>query len=376
LPYLLYLQGGPGGRAARPGRRSGWVDFACRRFRVILLDQRGTGCSSPVEGKGLALRGNAQVQADYLAHFRADSIVADAELLRTALLGPDGRWSLLGQSFGGFCTLTYLSFAPDHVDRAMITGGLPALSGGPEPVYRACYPEVRRHNEDYFAQYPDDRDRCVRIAEHLATTTELLPTGARLTPRLFQTLGFGLGLERRAKHLHYLLESAFLPGGRMLSDMFLRGVEREVSFAENPLFPVQHELIYCQGQASRWSAERIRGEFSEFDLTTGGEFLFTGEMTYPLQFDEPALAPLRDAAHLLAERSDWPALYDPDRLADGGVPVAAAIYQHDMYVNVALSQQTADRVGGLRRLLVDDLEHDGLDLEPERILGGLLKLLE
>lgn len=46
---------------------------------------------------------------------RADSIVRDAEIVRQALVPGNnngGRWSLLGQSFGGFCALTYLSFAP------------------------------------------------------------------------------------------------------------------------------------------------------------------------------------------------------------------------------------------------------------------------
>jgi hypothetical protein len=49
--------------------------------------------------------------------FRAESIVADAEMIRQVLvpedhtLGP--RWSILGQSFGGFCAFTYLSFAPE-----------------------------------------------------------------------------------------------------------------------------------------------------------------------------------------------------------------------------------------------------------------------
>jgi hypothetical protein len=46
---------------------------------------------------------------------RADSIVRDAELVRASLVpknNHDGRWSLLGQSFGGFCCLTYLSIAP------------------------------------------------------------------------------------------------------------------------------------------------------------------------------------------------------------------------------------------------------------------------
>ena len=47
---------------------------------------------------------------------RADSIVRDAEALRQELLPGDGaasRWAVLGQSFGGFCSLTYLSFAPE-----------------------------------------------------------------------------------------------------------------------------------------------------------------------------------------------------------------------------------------------------------------------
>src|ERR1019366_7398373 len=46
----------------------------------------------------------------YLAHFRADSIVADAEWIRREL-GVE-RWSVLGQSFGGFCAMRYLSAAP------------------------------------------------------------------------------------------------------------------------------------------------------------------------------------------------------------------------------------------------------------------------
>ena len=44
-----------------------------------MLDQRGTGLSAAVDRNTLPLRGNDADQADYLAHFRADSIVADAE---------------------------------------------------------------------------------------------------------------------------------------------------------------------------------------------------------------------------------------------------------------------------------------------------------
>jgi pimeloyl-ACP methyl ester carboxylesterase len=48
LPYLLFLQGGPGGKSPRPLDRSAWIDVALRTHRVVLLDQRGTGRSTPI----------------------------------------------------------------------------------------------------------------------------------------------------------------------------------------------------------------------------------------------------------------------------------------------------------------------------------------
>jgi hypothetical protein len=56
---------------------------------------------------------------------RADSIVRDAELVRKVLVPLKGRWSILGQSFGGFCCLSYLSLAPEGLAEVLITGGLP-----------------------------------------------------------------------------------------------------------------------------------------------------------------------------------------------------------------------------------------------------------
>lgn len=117
LPWLLFLQGGPGGKAGRPLGRDGWLERALDDYRVLLLDQRGTGRSTPATRQTLARRGGAPEQADYLAYFRADSIVRDAELIRRRLLGDDRRWSVLGQSFGGFCLLTYLSIAPGGCTR-------------------------------------------------------------------------------------------------------------------------------------------------------------------------------------------------------------------------------------------------------------------
>jgi hypothetical protein len=89
--------------------------------------------------------------------------------------------------------------------------------------------------------------------------------------------------------------------------------------------------------------------------------------------DIGALAPLRDAAHLLAER-EWPRLYDPERLAANKVPAAAAIYAGDMYVDRTLSEETAGRIRGLRPWLTSEYEHNGLRADGGRILGRLLDL--
>ena len=75
--------------------------------------------------------------------------------------------------------------------------------------------------------------------------------------------------------------------------------------------------------------------------------LLTGEMVYPWYFEQDAaLRPLRDVARLLAGKSDWKPLYAPERLASNTVPVAAAVYSDDIYVDRDLSLETAS--GGAR----------------------------
>ena len=42
-------------------------------FRVLLMDQRGTGLSAAITPASLVRRGTPQQQAEYLAHFRSDA---------------------------------------------------------------------------------------------------------------------------------------------------------------------------------------------------------------------------------------------------------------------------------------------------------------
>src|SRR6185295_7906146 len=51
LPWLLFLQGGPGGPSPRPLGPTNWIGRAVKTHRVLLLDQRGTGRSTPVTAK-------------------------------------------------------------------------------------------------------------------------------------------------------------------------------------------------------------------------------------------------------------------------------------------------------------------------------------
>jgi pimeloyl-ACP methyl ester carboxylesterase len=385
LPWLLYLQGGPGSRAPRPLGRDSWLDRALDDYRVLLIDQRGTGRSTPATRQTLSARGDAASQADYLAHFRSDSIVRDCEAVRRQLLGEDERWSVLGQSFGGFCAVTYLSFAPHGLREVLITGGLPGLRSTAADVYRAAFPRIERKNRGHYARYPEDVQAVRDLVRHLHAHEVTLPGGGRLTAEAFQALGLMLGSANGSHTLHYLVEDAFVAGssGPVLADAFLWEVQRHLSFAGNPLYAVLHEAIYGQRSVdpdgTGWAAERVRRDFPQFDADTAlagdGPVLFTGETIHPWMFaTDPALAPLRETAELLAQREQWPDLYDPRRLADNEVPVAAAIYHDDMYVDTADSVATARAVRGLRTWVTDEYEHDGLRVSGGRVLDRLVRL--
>jgi pimeloyl-ACP methyl ester carboxylesterase len=360
FPLLVYLEGGPGSEAPRATEsavRGSWLERALREYRVLMLDQRGTGRSTPV---GTLPGKSPEQQAEYLAHFRADSIVRDAEHIRREL-GVD-RWSLLGQSFGGFCTVTYLSFFPEALREAFLSGGLPPIARPIDDVYSRTYPTVLDRCRRYYERYPDDRERVLEIHRRCDEGSLVLPSGDRLTARRFRQLGLMLGMANGAERLHSIVE---LPPE---SPAFLHGVESGTAFARNPLFAVIHEACYADGSVTGWSAERLLPP--ELDDPA----LFTGEHIYPWMFDDyAALRPLREAAELLAHRP-WPRLYDETQLAVNDVPAAAVIYANDMYVDRSPAEETAGRIRSLRPWLTSEYEHDGLRVDGGRILDRLIAL--
>jgi pimeloyl-ACP methyl ester carboxylesterase len=377
LPWLVFFQGGPGFGSPRPAGREAWLDRALDDYRVLLLDQRGTASSSPVNRRTLAGLGSAQAQADYIALFRADSIVADAEVIRQEVTGGQ-PWSILGQSFGGFCAVCYLSQAPEGVREAFITGGLPGLDVTADDVYRATYPKVARKNAEHYQRYPMDVPRAKEIGRRLAAGDVRLPNGAPLTVEAFQTFGQLLGASTGSHTLHYLLEEPFAGGD--LSDDFLHRVGSQLSFSAGPLYALVHEACYGQGGATNWAAQRVRAEFPAFDaaaaLDSDEPLLFTGEMIYPWMFEnDPVLAPLAEAGEILAQRDSWPRLYDAERLRANEVPAAAAVYFDDMYVPVEFSVPTARTIRGLRPWVTNEYEHDGLRVSGGKVLDRLIAMV-
>ena len=358
-PYLLFLQGGPGFEATRPtSPPTGWLKRALQDYRVLLLDQRGTGRSTPV---GAQIPGTTpEEQADYLTGFRADSIVRDAECVRREL--DVQRWSVLGQSFGGFTSMTYLSIAPDSLAEAFITGGLSPIGRPVDDIYGATYRRLVDKNRAYYARYPDDRARVRDILQRLDAEDTRLPCGDRLTSRRFRQLGMWLGDSAGFELLHHVIE---LPFG---STAFLDDAEHGLRFARNPIYATLHESSYADGVATRWSAARLLPDEVE------AEGYFTAEHVFPWMWEDySGLRGHRAAAEALAEHA-WPSLYDADRLRHNEVPVAATIYSHDLYVERDFAVETAATIRGLRTWETDEFEHNGLRADGERVLGRLIDL--
>lgn len=98
---VIVIHGGPGGGCEDYHRRF----FDAERFRIILLDQRGAGRSTPLA----ELQGNS-----------TDKLVQDLEAVRH-FLGID-QWLLFGGSWGSTLSLVYAQAHPERVLGLVLRG--------------------------------------------------------------------------------------------------------------------------------------------------------------------------------------------------------------------------------------------------------------
>ncbi|HWS37314.1 MAG TPA: proline iminopeptidase, partial [Actinoplanes sp.] len=82
---------------------------------------------------------------------------------------------------------------------------------------------------------------------------------------------------------------------------------------------------------------------------------------FPWMFQEvKALRPFAAAMAELAQVQTWTPLYDTRRLADNDVPLAAAVYFDDVFVDEGLQLSTLARLGNSRAWVTNEFEHDGI----------------
>lgn len=363
LPLLVFLQGGPGHESPRPSARPAdppWLARALQNYRVLLLDQRGTGLSTPFGPQAMReLGGSTDAAAEYLTHFRADAIVQDTERFRQHL-GLD-KVSLLGQSFGGFTALHYLSVAADHLGEVYFTGGLPPVGRHCDEVYAQTFRTQRSKNREFYARFPQAHTQMQRAVELCHAGKIRLPDNTPLSSRLLRTVGSHMGFTGGDQLLAYLLERD------PLSPAFAADIASLLPFnGRNPLYAIIHESSYADRCVTGWSSERVTPEDFEEDET-----LLTSEHLFSWHFvDDASLAPYRQIAEQLA-RHEWPRLYDPAALSAADVRCAAAIFTTDPFVDAEFSRHTADLLPNIALWETSDHDHNALRVDGGSILDRL-----
>ncbi|KAL8411774.1 hypothetical protein RB596_001144 [Gaeumannomyces avenae] len=365
-PWMVYCEGGPGFGNQEPQNMPLTKTALERGYQVLYLDYRGTGLSTPVTADLLESKGGAQEQADYLRLFRQDSIVCDLEAVRQAL-----------------------------------------TENSPEEVYRATYRKAAERNEAYYKKFPEDGARLARLASFLADKggSVPLPAGGKLTFPRVMTLGSQFGAHGGLDSVHATLlrAAADLEQVGYLTRPTLVQFEQATPFDTAPIYAILHEAIYCDGpgSSSRWAAQRVGKGLERFGWlsSAGGKEgdvaaaaaaaafaaaadespsrppFFSGEMIFPLHFETyPELARMSAAAEILARADDWGPLYNEGQLARNQVPLYAASYIEDLYVDYGFARETAAKVKGTKVFETNVVYHNGLRARSDEILGQLLRL--
>ncbi|KAL2891143.1 Proline iminopeptidase [Ceratocystis lukuohia] len=390
-PWIVYLEGGPGFGCPSPLTHP--IVTRMTEYRCLFLDYRGTGLSTPLSYETLQGKDDAE-KAAYLRLFRQDNIVRDLEAIRQYLFagvpkGEKAQWSIFGQSFGGFVSMTYLSAYPKSLREVFLTGGLAPIGESPDAVYKATFLRAIDRNQAFYKKFPGDASKVHQICSFLEKQGGVaLPEGGNLTVSRFLTLGISFGQHGGIDKVHGIITRTFqdLEVFGFISKPSLSTIERETQFDLNIIYAILHEAIYCDGpgSVSNWAAYRVGSEIRQFSWLKSNSIsafsasdppYFSAEMMFPSHFDTtPDMKSLFNVAEELATYSQWPHLYDLKRLANNTVPIYAASYVDDLYVDSALARNTAKNVGSCLVYETNAAYHNGLRAKADVIIDALQQL--
>jgi pimeloyl-ACP methyl ester carboxylesterase len=395
LPWMVYLEGGPGFGNREPQNHPLTSTALEQGYQVLYLDHRGTGYSTPVSTRMLQqLDGGEDAQVDYLRQMRQDNTVRDCEAVRKALTKGQSenqaKWSIFGQSYGGFVSLSYLSLYPEGLREVFLTGGLAPVGKTAEQVYKALYPRVMKRTKAYYKKFPEDVENIRQIARHIQAEggSVDLPAGGTLTVPRLMTIGIDFGGAGGFDSVHTTIKNlkTSLDQFGFLSRSSLAPLESFSGFDTNIIYAILHEAIYTDGpgDVSNWASDRVARELNLFSWlspnatvssNSSEPLLFAGENIFPFFFDtHPELIPLKGVANKLAAIDDWTPIYDKEQLAKNEVPVYAATYVDDLYVDYEFSKDTAKLVQGTKTWETNAISHSGLRTNTGEVLGALFSL--
>lgn len=405
-PIILYLCGGPGADNP-PCRVPDMNRWLLRRgYQILYVDYRGCGESTPVKAGTLKERGMSdQEMADYIKQFCQDNIVRDLEAIRMCLSGQVGnvdgsdaspfRWTILGQSYGGYISLTYLSIHPEGLLEVFITGGLPPCGMEIEDYFKVEYANIVDQNKLFYSSYPAAA-RLLR--DVLGQITEIGPRNIPMTGRGYMsgqkllTLGRQFGSKVGFPEVYHLLQKicSDLRATKKLSPDTIREFEGILHVDERPLYPILLEQTWCTGGPTRWAAERVaaglegfeylrvdsHGRYPDPSETSVGRPIYFNANTYcRFHYDtHEELIDLKGAVEILAEHA-WESSYDFEQLAKNPlqVPVYAMSFLQDMHLDLGVSGDTAAKVGGLC-LVEDPGWHQDIRYKPAAVLEKLFRV--
>lgn len=149
---VVFLHGGPGGGTEPKHRRF----FDPKRYRIVLLDQRGCGKSRP----------HASLQNNTTWH-----LVDDIEKLREHL--DIERWQVFGGSWGSTLALAYAQTHPDRVTELVLRGIFTFSQDEMDWFYRdgtrMLFPDAYA---DFLAAIPPEEQDDIIAAYHRRLTSD------------------------------------------------------------------------------------------------------------------------------------------------------------------------------------------------------------
>jgi proline iminopeptidase len=212
---VLFVHGGPGAGCSTVDRRF----FDPRAFRVVLVDQRGAGRSTPLG----ELRENT-----------IDALVADFELVRTRL--GIARWHVFGGSWGSTLGLYYAERHPERVLSLCLRGiwllrqieidwwlyGLRHLAPDAWRAFAEHVPAARRGDllGAYWDLFHDADAQKARAAAKVWATYEGVACTLLPNPEFVGLLANDHTSWALARlEAHYLKNQRFTPDDKLLQDL-------------------------------------------------------------------------------------------------------------------------------------------------------------